>query len=1670
MVTSSEQQESGEKSSGKYIEAAALLSHVQILESKLPKGENDTFGHRKAPQLSLCRILDPDTTTSRGSSRRNLPILAMMAYTERCISAQLLRESVGFSGVGAPVEVLVVEDEDAITSAIMIPLERLDLSIDDTLVVADQQQQQQQQSDESQTNDDDHYNQEQHQQQQQQRPKSLMSGGVIPISPNPRLAIIVGTKSNRVISIEFTVQPKSMQLLRRSFYVGEQAYPYFEPFPRDRLSTNQEDLPQTTADRSRWTRRNKGDNKKNKEVIVPFIPTGGVTSLVPYSISTTQSQQHSVKEDAAGNNDDSSGGKDMMATPVSCAGDDTYVWIGYGDGTGIRLHHAGLFPSVVQKYTDIFVNKKDNDNDNENGNILIDGTNSSKLPSLEDVLGQPLIKWHAHLSLLSSVISPSDTITDSNSAATNSMVVIPIPKYHPTPLAAATNCVTPFPTSWNDAYQVGMMGRGIDTGTNDDTYDDDDMNKKDKDDSNNNANDINGDWSKDYEAIVYCKNNFDHSFPTLVFYTSEDQYPGRFQGDLQELLYGSPSSEEKKNENSTVSSDPISSIVGGIFGFFGGGGNGEEKEEEEKLGGKDKDNNTKAGGEDITKKDEDDWDSVLPFPAINRAPIDLYAGVEIHDSPRQITSCTIEPDGNLAALTDTLGRVSLVDLTTKQIIRMWKGFRETSCHWIQVPRLGTTLKPMLYLLIHSRQRCVVEVWQMTHGTRVKSIQVGREAQVINCRQKSPAGYFNTCYIAYSSVPFSNMNQVERIVIPLDDDDQEKILSLDTAKKIESSIQSQESTARMNRLQQFLGQTNVECQSVDVYKAMEDIDSLDDLSKCLDTVAMSSSLEEKMEVDGSSFQRLILSLCQQKLDEAISGGGEESLTNPHVELLAFKISYYTQICSGYEILHRYEMGNDEAGNNLEVKQPDSWGLEAAGWTSTYLKITKEIIDRNILPPPTKPMMFYEFASCLVAPKKWRMAEFDEDNGGYALYLSDSTRTRKDIVARIFRPLVSDIFSFNVVNQIFESIGIKNNYEYKLRCFGEWFVGLPIKKATKNAVFAQFSPSIRWLKETVASQIDTFLDDEEIAPMDSLYNFCRASEDLIRAFWLGALCRQAIYEVATDKEGETYGKIDSTQIIDRWDVLLRQLRVCLLVSLRLFGNPLGACPMSVKNVDKNGNFSVYEWLARDELTMSHKQPEIASLEIACQISSRAFDPSKPEGDGKTRWKTVQRSCLTAALGESERAEYLVDFDDDERLGALHLYLRLHNKPELLAPHRALLLVSKWGRKPKRIDILEDAIIAMQAIDLDKQKSVAYSVILEVWQSRIRPIFRAMLLGFADVQEISSEVIAPLLNDAGWVNAFSKLASKILDLLVEIIFEEGENVSEWSSQVADDDTTWPPVRDCFILQRLVARNKALDRSALETHQTLVYALRINNDVQKLTECIPSFYHLFVHGALFTEVLYTEEIEEKQHEFMQDSIVAFAKAYHGPNMDILNMGDIGTLADLWDFDMVNVNTLFLLSMYEFGKDAAVDELLTKSSSLISVQHFVDEGLDIMCRRLNNLLNVNPSDDIRSIMGTLDADICEWVKDKAEDSEPLLNAKFDVKIGSTHLFGLRLLSLAATADVQKDQRIQIHSLIVLSGTIVKVLESAARENETTVEASRPQTSKEGSSSVSDVSTEEVGI
>lgn len=137
----------------------------------------------------------------------------------------------------------------------------------------------------------------------------------------------------------------------------------------------------------------------------------------------------------------------------------------------------------------------------------------------------------------------------------------------------------------------------------------------------------------------------------------------------------------------------------------------------------------------IDGEDDENNENVSPmYPALHNDYSRLFAGTEIHDPPRQITSVSVEPEGNLAATTDTLGRVLLLDLDTKQIVRVFKGFREASCAWIEIPRLDVEKawqkKKILYLAIHSRQRRIVDIYRTRHGPRVITTQVGRDAQLI----------------------------------------------------------------------------------------------------------------------------------------------------------------------------------------------------------------------------------------------------------------------------------------------------------------------------------------------------------------------------------------------------------------------------------------------------------------------------------------------------------------------------------------------------------------------------------------------------------------------------------------------------------------------------------------------------------------------------------------------------------------------------------------------------------------------------------------------------------------------------------------------------------------------------------------------------------------------------
>jgi hypothetical protein len=113
--------------------------------------------------------------------------------------------------------------------------------------------------------------------------------------------------------------------------------------------------------------------------------------------------------------------------------------------------------------------------------------------------------------------------------------------------------------------------------------------------------------------------------------------------------------------------------------------------------------------------------------ALHAAP---HAGFD--DQPRRGRTLHLAPRGALAAATDSLGRVLLLDLQAGPLCvsRLWKGYRDAEVAWVDgCAPPGPDACPPLCLAIHAPHRNgLLEVWGMRHGQRMGKLRCGA-----NCR-------------------------------------------------------------------------------------------------------------------------------------------------------------------------------------------------------------------------------------------------------------------------------------------------------------------------------------------------------------------------------------------------------------------------------------------------------------------------------------------------------------------------------------------------------------------------------------------------------------------------------------------------------------------------------------------------------------------------------------------------------------------------------------------------------------------------------------------------------------------------------------------------------------------------------------------------------------------------
>ncbi|RUS29918.1 hypothetical protein BC938DRAFT_480070 [Jimgerdemannia flammicorona] len=151
-------------------------------------------------------------------------------------------------------------------------------------------------------------------------------------------------------------------------------------------------------------------------------------------------------------------------------------------------------------------------------------------------------------------------------------------------------------------------------------------------------------------------------------------------------------------------------------------------------------------------------------PPVQIAPATpITAVLSLADSNRRILHILLSPPTissarhPLAVTTDSLGRVMLLDIEEGEMIRMFKGVRGAVCGWVEVleadlkskqpntnedgdkkkePRPSTHTtnhqRVLLFLVIHSPRRGIVEVYQMRHAHRVGIFHVGVGWRLVAC--------------------------------------------------------------------------------------------------------------------------------------------------------------------------------------------------------------------------------------------------------------------------------------------------------------------------------------------------------------------------------------------------------------------------------------------------------------------------------------------------------------------------------------------------------------------------------------------------------------------------------------------------------------------------------------------------------------------------------------------------------------------------------------------------------------------------------------------------------------------------------------------------------------------------------------------------------------------------
>jgi hypothetical protein len=525
---------------------------------------------------------------------------------------------------------------------------------------------------------------------------------------NLRVAIILGTNYGRILSVQLEIHVKkepaenTMEKDASSRYVlVKHAKNVIEPLAA-----------MLTAHKSKRNDDDKFKRLIDTTVVSPLgLKSGGYSYGSVLCISDLYSYHGPLtfrtESDCISSTNMTHGGKEGSNRKTFKAKDvkDRFVWITWEDGTFIRCPQMAFF---LRK--------------------------SLNVPE-ELYLSQFIFKGFA----------------DSKLQNPNRFMVVPLPRSFPSLLSG------PIFNQSDDVFEHDDNDNCEEHDENDESMD---LNDRDVEKT---AKQVNVPQEEIYEAVICQK---DTSFsnlvneslsPSISFYSTEDH--SYFDADsssqntkgfrIKEMKESASDSVRSIMKDTSTIIGATSSLAKGVFGGMIGAMLGRPKKLSDVL---DQDHIKSVDSPNVVKEVQEGNDGKIQGPddigvewflsSLTEPSKCLHFNKAIYDPQRKVTSISVDPlDGRLMACCDNLGRVLLIDLESKQVVRVWKGFREAECKWFQCPyAVDGVLHSVKYLAIHSKQRNVIEIYRMEHGPLVSKVDVkNSSATVIQCAVQIESG-------------------------------------------------------------------------------------------------------------------------------------------------------------------------------------------------------------------------------------------------------------------------------------------------------------------------------------------------------------------------------------------------------------------------------------------------------------------------------------------------------------------------------------------------------------------------------------------------------------------------------------------------------------------------------------------------------------------------------------------------------------------------------------------------------------------------------------------------------------------------------------------------------------------------------------------------------------------